>query len=114
MTGPHKILFYYRFLGLGGVESVLLNRIEALKVAGLDAEYWYSDTYCADPALVSDAPYVRMVAREQVAQAALAGEFDRIVVLDNPFVLRQILRTKSHARIFAETHVPLPWKMRQF
>jgi len=36
-----KVLFVYKYLTIGGVETVLRSRLETLPALGIDAEAWF-------------------------------------------------------------------------
>jgi L-malate glycosyltransferase len=112
--GGTKVLFYYRFLGLGGVETMLINRIEALRLVGISGEFWCSDFHCTGARYLADTGFAKMVAKEEVATLACREDFEAVVVIESPGVLRRILKTAVSASIFFETHVSLPWRLSEF
>ena len=42
-----KLLFVYRFCGLGGVETSILNKLEALRRQGIEGYVLFSEFYGA-------------------------------------------------------------------
>lgn len=106
-----KILFIYQFCSFGGVERVILNRVEAWKESArpikVDIAYLsdaggfgsfkrYIDAFC-----LSD--YLRIaVVRNNLEGIAAAG-YDMVFVIDTPEVLEK-LRHSRH--LFVECHTP--------
>jgi len=103
-----KVLFYYEFLGLGGVETMLLNRLEVLRAMGVDAQVWYSRFWCEGARYLARSGHHQAIERQDVGGRAAAAGFDAIVVIDNPSVASDILDRCPETPTLFETHASYP------
>lgn len=109
-----NVLFYYEFLGLGGVESALLNRVAALRGFGVEAHFWHSQFYAEGARYLADNGRARTVQKHEVGLLAAKANFDLIIVVDNPSVLIDVLGKCSGTPTFFETHIGQLWRLHEF
>lgn len=77
-----KVLFAYRYLTLGGVETVLRGRILGLQAHGIEAHAIFLQDLGGREVFAECAERIRLGSVEEVA--TLAGDFDLLVSIDTP------------------------------
>jgi glycosyltransferase involved in cell wall biosynthesis len=103
-----RVVFYYRFLGLGGVEASLLNRIEALRHEGVECEYWFSKFFGTGAEYITRRDYVRQV---ETGGAGLIDElknFDVVVIIDFPQLVTALEQSNINVPVIFESHASFP------
>jgi glycosyltransferase involved in cell wall biosynthesis len=102
-----KVLFAYPFCGLGGVETSILHKIEALRSIGVDASVLFSQRYLGGAQTIADRPNV-FVGLGQAATVDLVRQFDTVCVVDHPGLIDTLTDAAICMPLLAETHVSLP------
>jgi glycosyltransferase involved in cell wall biosynthesis len=109
-----RLLFVYRFCGLGGVETSLLTKASALRRLGVDAQVLFSEFYGLGGEEIAKLPWVTIGLSEQEAGDLVRRGFDAIVVIDYPEFIGIIHRARVRTRVFFETHSSLPGSLPLF
>jgi glycosyltransferase involved in cell wall biosynthesis len=101
-----KVLFVYKFLTLGGCETVLRARLDGLPAHGIDARAWFLHDG-AGRALFRGVEHRVDVGSVQAAHAAIArGDYDVVSTLDTEEILPTFRAGEVAARLFVEVHSP--------
>jgi glycosyltransferase involved in cell wall biosynthesis len=103
-----RVVFYYHFLGLGGVESSILNRIEALRYAGIKSEYWFSQLYGSGAQYLTTRDFVHQVDYGTSAFFNELKKVDAIVVIDFPGLIDALEKADIGAPVIFESHASFP------
>jgi glycosyltransferase involved in cell wall biosynthesis len=104
-----RILFAYPVCGLGGVETSILNKIEALRRAGIQASALFSKFYGeGGQALAKDSRVQVGLTPREIRKLLVDGNFDAIVVVDYPEFIDLLDEWRIPSRILFESHVPPP------
>ncbi|MFC1605644.1 glycosyltransferase family 4 protein [Pseudomonadota bacterium] len=103
-----NVLFYYRFLGLGGVEASIINRIEALRKTNLTCEYWFSEYYGTGATYLTSQDYIRKVDLQTADLNSDLESFDVVIVIDYPPLIRALENLDFRGSIVFETHASYP------
>ncbi len=103
-----SVAFYYQFLGLGGVETALLNRIKALNFAGVEAKFYFSQFYGDGAKYLSDRSDIERIDFESQTARRQMCSHDAIVVVDNPVAPEKFAKMELDLPIIYETHASLP------
>jgi glycosyltransferase involved in cell wall biosynthesis/SAM-dependent methyltransferase len=99
-----KLLFAYPFCGLGGVETSILNKIDALAMAGVQAHALFGDFYGSGSRSLADHPRVT-ISRDAGQIRALIGQgFDVISIIDHPEFVDALEAHDTEAVTIAESH----------
>ena len=99
-----RILFHYRFLGLGGVETALLNRLGALRAVGMDGTLWFTEFWCDGATYLAGHSDIIVDDIGSVAVANALREHDALVIIDNPTLLFNLAAQGAIPPIIYETH----------
>ena len=104
-----NILFAYGFCGLGGVETAILNRCEALRARGIAPTIFFGQFYGEGAAGVADLPDVHVGLDH--AASLFGRRFDAVCVVDYPDFI-PVLRQASPASILLlETHASVTTRL---
>ncbi len=103
-----NVLFYYYYLGLGGVEASVLNRIVALKKRGVKAQYWYSKLYCRGAEYISKLDFIHQVDLEKPAFWEDLSQFDVVVIIDFPELVTKLEAAGFRTPVVYESHAAFP------
>ena len=97
-----RVLFAYGYCGLGGVETSILNRCEALRRRGIETIVFFREFYGTGGVAFADRPQVR-VGLPQIP-SLLAERFDVICVIDYPDFVSLARAQAPDAALLLETH----------
>jgi glycosyltransferase involved in cell wall biosynthesis len=100
-----KILFVYKYLTLGGCETVLRARLEALPALGADAHAWFLEDGPGRILFRGAASRVRVGDVGAFAHAIASEAWDIVATLDTPEVI-PALRGSGAPRLVVEVHTP--------
>jgi glycosyltransferase involved in cell wall biosynthesis len=109
-----KLLFVYRFCGLGGVETSVLSKLDALRPVGVEARVLFSEYYGSGGSTLAEDPRVTVSNQPERIRELLRAGFDVVSVIDYPEFLEQITRADILSRIIVETHASSPQALRAF
>jgi glycosyltransferase involved in cell wall biosynthesis len=107
-----NILFAYGFCGLGGVETALLNRCEALQARGIRTTMFFRQFYGDGAAHIARLPHVRL-GLDQVP-SLFAQDFDAICVVDYPDFVALARKLAPAACLMLETHASITTRLIDF
>ena len=109
-----SVAFYYRFLGLGGVETALLNRIKALSLGGVEAKFYFSEFYGEGAKYLSERSDIEWIDFETQATRRQISSYDALVVVDNPIAPEIFANMGLNLPIIYETHASLPSSLARY
>jgi hypothetical protein len=105
----------YRFCGLGGVETSILTKMDALRGAGIDASVLFSQFYGEGGRCFLGDPRVTAGLTDGEAVTALLRQgFEAISVVDYPEFLDLIAASGVESAVLFETHSSLPSSLGRF
>jgi glycosyltransferase involved in cell wall biosynthesis len=78
-----KVLFVYKYLTLGGVESVLRARLEGLPGLGVDAHAWFFHDYGGRPGLAGVESHAHVGDVTDCLRFVVDGGFDLVSTIDS-------------------------------
>ena len=111
---PQRVLFAYRFLGAGGVETALINRSEALRKEGIESTVLFGQSYGSGGAALANRPNVHVGLDPGALFDLLSQPYDVVSIVDYPDLLPLATLARPDALFFAETHTPLAQWLRDF
>jgi L-malate glycosyltransferase len=111
--GGPSVLFVYRFCGLGGVETSLKTKLDALAKFGVPARGLFLERYGVGSEEIAQASSILFGLETQAIEKLLA-EFEIVVVTDLPEFLKVIEESGSSPRIVFESHVSYPPALERF
>lgn len=103
-----KLLFVYRFCSLGGVETSILNKLEALRRQGIEGYVLFSEFYGVGGSVLADHPRVTIGLEKQKTVDFLCDGYDAISVIDYPDFLDVMDAAHVQTRILFESHASFP------
>jgi len=109
-----KLLFVYRFCGLGGVETSILNKITALQKQGIKADALFSEFYGTAGHLFSNHPNVTVTTDKRKIKLLLSKGYDAISVIDYPAFLDTLEELHSRTPVIFESHASFPPALEYF
>lgn len=99
-----KVLFVYKFLTVGGVETVLRARIAHLADRGVEAHCWFFADY-GGSALFRDVPdRVHVGTPEQAVKLIVRGGFDVVSTIDTEEILPVLAALPEPPPVVVEAH----------
>lgn len=99
-----EIIFYYHFLGLGGVEVTIINRINALRSVGIKGEFWFSKFYGDGAKYIKSKSFIRQVDLRDPAFFDELQSYDAITVIDFPALIKHLESNNCSIPVVYETH----------
>jgi len=109
-----KVLFVYRYCGLGGVETSILTKLQALEKAGVDGSALFSE-YCGIGGhTIAAQPRISMGLSASQVYEFLQQDFDLIFVVDYPEFLQVIENTGIETPLLFESHASFPPLLERF
>ena len=109
-----KLLFVYRFCGLGGVETSVLNRVKALQGIGVEVEVLFSEYYGIGGSSIANHPRVTFGLQENEVIDFLHRGFDVIFVIDYPEFIDVIEGAQIRSKLLFESHCAFPPALKHF
>jgi glycosyltransferase involved in cell wall biosynthesis len=103
-----KVIFYYHYLGLGGVEATLLGRIVALRKYGVSGEYWFSRFYGDGAKYLSEYSFIKKVDLKSPDTFSQLEDADVVVVVDYPKLVEALEVRGGATPLIYETHASHP------
>ena len=103
-----RLLFTYPFCGLGGVETSILNKIEALRKADIEGHVLFGDFYGSSGQTLSVDPRVTVTNNVSEVRALLGQGFDAISVVDHPDFVDLLDALQATPIAIAESHTSFP------
>lgn len=98
-----KVLYVYPFCGLGGVETSIINKIEALKSINIYAEAILINVWSEGGKYILSNNIKGNLAIEEIINI-LNKNFDIITVIDYPEFIKLVDRLNIRSKIIYETH----------
>jgi glycosyltransferase involved in cell wall biosynthesis len=99
-----RVIFYYRFLGLGGVEAAIINRIEAIRSNGIEGEFWFSEYYGEGAKYMHSRNFIRKVDLKDRATFNEIEKYDALTVIDYPELIKTLEAEGCPIPVIYETH----------
>lgn len=109
-----KLLFVYRFCGLGGVETSILNKVNALNAHGIDGQVLFGDFYGSGGPTLAEDPRVTVGLGKNQVRAFLRRGFDAVSVIDHPDFVDLMDEWEVQSHVLFETHTSLPSSLDKF
>lgn len=103
-----RILFVWRFCGLGGVETALLQRVRALAEVGVTAEILFAERFNEGAAHLEEHPFVHVAHSHSAMIDLLRRDWDLITVTDFPEFMDIIQAAHIGTPVMAESHDSRP------
>ena len=100
-----KVLFVYKFLTLGGVETVLRARLEGLAERGIEAHAWFFDDLGGRALFASSSDRVSVGPVDAMVERART-EFDLVATIDTPEMLPRWNERADRPALIVECHTP--------
>ncbi len=100
-----KVLFVYKYLTLGGVETVLRARLDQLDRWGIEAHAWFFHDLGGRSVFAGHEDRVSVGPPEECFRRALAGKFDLLDSIDTEEIL-EVWREGAGPRLVFECHTP--------
>lgn len=101
-----NILFIYKFLTVGGVETVLKNRIEGLRTFGIDAKVWFLQYIDGKKILDPNAPDVYTGDEILLGKHLKKNSYDVICTIDTEEAFPILLEHQGTSLLILESHSP--------
>lgn len=101
-----KILFVYKYLTLGGVETVLKARLTELPRQGIDAQAWFLMDGPGRALFDDVADRIRVGSTGSLAQHLLSNSYDHILSIDTAEILPVLQRCNQLSGLIMEFHTP--------
>jgi glycosyltransferase involved in cell wall biosynthesis len=114
LAQPRRVLFVYRFCGLGGVETATLAKVAALRGFGIEASVLFSEFYGDGARPLAAQPGVTVGLDEAAVAELLRTGFDAISVIDYPDFMALLGRQAIETPILFETHCAVPSALDRF
>jgi glycosyltransferase involved in cell wall biosynthesis/SAM-dependent methyltransferase len=103
-----KILFVYQFCGLGGVETSILNKMDALQTEGIRAHALFGRIYGSGGSSLAKDPRVTIGLGKGQMSALMDKGYDVISVIDYPDFVDLLDERQLTAHVLFETHTSIP------
>lgn len=103
-----RILFVYKYLTLGGVETVLRARLEGLDSWGIESEAWFLSDGPGKSMFDELDAQLRIGSVDELAEFLKVERFDLISSLDTEEVFPLIRRLQGQSKFTLEVHTPYP------
>jgi glycosyltransferase involved in cell wall biosynthesis len=103
-----KVLFVYRYLTLGGCESVLRARLDELPAHGVTAEAWFLEDGEGRGIFEGVAGRWSVGSIDELRTSVEAGAFDVVSCLDTPEAFPPLAGFGSSRPLVVEVHSPYP------
>lgn len=98
-----RILYIYPFCSLGGVETSVLNKMEALKKIGIHAEALFQNVWCESGKYMLKNPGIKTGLNEKELISTI-NNYDIITIIDYPEIFNIIDKYNVNIKILYETH----------
>ena len=108
-----RVVFAYPFCGLGGVETSILNKLDALSTAGVDGRALFREAYGSGGTSLQADPRVT-VGVDDESIARLVESADAVVAVDYPDLADRLERAGWAAPLVFETHASHPASVAAF
>lgn len=99
-----RILYVYPFCGLGGVETSIINKINALQNIGIDSQALLLNFWGEGGKLLMNNSHITAVPTLTDIVSTLNTNFDIISIIDFPEFLSLLDRLKINSKVIYETH----------
>jgi len=103
-----KVLFVYKYLTLGGVETVLRARLDGLERRGIEAHAWFFHDYGGRPVFAGREDRIRVGDPTACLAAAAAEGFDLLSTIDTEEVLPGFAEGRRLPKLIVECHSSYP------
>ncbi|MFQ5923735.1 MAG: glycosyltransferase family 4 protein [Anaerolineales bacterium] len=101
-----RVLFIYKFLTTGGVETVLRARMDALKELGVDCDIWFLEAVDGHAVFRGVEAELYFGDQSKLSSHLRKRSYDTISVIDTPEVLLLLQQLIYSPRILIEAHTP--------
>ena len=101
-----KVLFVYKFLTLGGCETVLRARLDGLSAHGIEPEAWFFHDGGGRSIFAGVEEKIHVGSPDEFAAHAAAGGFDVVSTLDSEEVFPFFGAEGLRCRLVVEAHTP--------
>jgi glycosyltransferase involved in cell wall biosynthesis len=99
-----KVLYVYRVCGLGGVETSVLNKMEALRRQKITAHVLFLQMWGEGGQSIAQRPDVHVRPNRDSQLELLKQGWDAVVLIDTPEFLQVVEESLINCRVFMETH----------
>jgi glycosyltransferase involved in cell wall biosynthesis len=103
-----RVLFLYKYLTLGGVETVLRARLVGLAKLGIEAEAWFLTSGPGETIFREVESQFKIGTLDELAQYLRDVSFDVISSLDTEEVFPILRRLPAGTKLTLEVHTPYP------
>jgi glycosyltransferase involved in cell wall biosynthesis len=103
-VGPQRALFVYRVCGLGGVETSILNKMEALRRRQVTAHVLFLQVWGEGGESIAQRPDVHIKPDRDSQLELLRQHWDAVVLVDTPEFLDVVEESLANCPVFMETH----------
>lgn len=100
-----KLLFVYKVCSLGGVETSIFNKLEALRRQGIEGYVLFSEFYGVGGTMLAEHPRITVGLGREKTRDFLSEGYDAISVIDYPDFIDRIDEAQIQTRILFESHV---------
>src|SRR5437879_3761655 len=108
-----KVVFAYPFCGLGGVETSILNKLDALSTAGVHGHVMFREAFGSGGTTLQEDPRVTVGINDESLARRVDGA-DAIVIADYPDLVNQLDRIGWPGPLVFETHASHPASVAAF
>jgi glycosyltransferase involved in cell wall biosynthesis len=99
-----RVLFVYRHCGLGGVETSILNKLEALRSKQVAAQALFLKYWGEGGKSIAQRPDVHVGLDRESQLALLRQPWDALVIVDTPEFFELATESNIRCPVFLETH----------
>jgi glycosyltransferase involved in cell wall biosynthesis len=109
-----RLLFVYRFCGLGGVETSVLNKLAALESQGIEGHVLFCEFYGEGGRTLAAHPRVTVGLTPEDRLMILRTAFDAISVIDHPDFLDTLVSGGIPSKVLVESHASFLPALKRF
>lgn len=101
-----KILFVYKYLTAGGVETILRARLDGLVDFGIEADAWFLEYVDGGHIFPSDDRRIIVGDLSSLQKYLKQSEYEIIVTIDTEEIFQIVLKVGRHYKVIVEAHSP--------
>lgn len=106
MSSNLNILFIYKFLTVGGVETVIKNRMEGLRLLGIHAKAWFLQYIDGKKILDPNSPDVFIGDEILLGEHLHTNSYDVLCTIDTEEVFPVLVEHHGESSLILESHSP--------
>jgi glycosyltransferase involved in cell wall biosynthesis len=103
-SGPSRILFVYRLCGLGGVETSILNKMQALRRHNASVEVLFLAFWGEGGQSIAKRSGVHVISERAKQLELLRQHWDVVILVDTPEFLEVLTEADVRCPVLFETH----------